>query len=63
MHCKGNSAYSQAETVERLKCDVAAKGIRFFQEIDQAKLAALLVTTSVIGGATLVYRMRAWCCA
>lgn len=37
---KMKSAYSYAETVERLKRDVAAKGIRFFQEIDQAKLAA-----------------------
>ncbi len=37
---KVKSAYSYAETVERLKRDVAAKGIRFFQEIDQAKLAA-----------------------
>jgi uncharacterized protein (DUF302 family) len=34
------SAYSVAETVARLKADVAAKGIRFFEEIDQAKLAA-----------------------
>ena len=33
------SAYSVAETVERLKSDVAGKGITFFQEIDQAKLA------------------------
>jgi uncharacterized protein (DUF302 family) len=34
------SAYSLPETVARLKQDVAAKGIRFFQEIDQAQLAA-----------------------
>ena len=34
------SAYSVAETVARLKADVAAKGITFFMEIDQAKLAA-----------------------
>jgi uncharacterized protein (DUF302 family) len=34
------SAYSVQETVARLKQDVAAKGIRFFQEVDQAKLAA-----------------------
>jgi uncharacterized protein (DUF302 family) len=34
------SAYSVAETVARLKSDVASKGIRFFMEIDQAKLAA-----------------------
>lgn len=34
------SAYPMNETIERLKADVAAKGIKFFQEIDQAKLAA-----------------------
>jgi uncharacterized protein (DUF302 family) len=34
------SAYSLADTVTRLKQDVAAKGIRFFQEIDQSQLAA-----------------------
>jgi uncharacterized protein (DUF302 family) len=34
------SAYGIGETVERLKKDIAAKGILFFQEIDQAALAA-----------------------
>jgi len=34
------SAYGMDETVQRLKKDVAAKGITFFQEIDQAALAA-----------------------
>jgi len=34
------SAYGTEETVERLKKDIAAKGITFFQEIDQAALAA-----------------------
>jgi uncharacterized protein (DUF302 family) len=34
------SAYSIGETVERLKKDVADKGIKFFDEIDQSKLAA-----------------------
>ena len=34
------SAYPLDETVVRLKQDIAAKGIRFFQEIDQYKLAA-----------------------
>src|SRR3981081_4570773 len=34
------SAYGMDETVERLKKDIAAKGITFFQEIDQAALAA-----------------------
>ena len=34
------SAYGFAETVERLKKDIAAKGIMFFSDIDQSKLAA-----------------------
>jgi uncharacterized protein (DUF302 family) len=34
------SAYGFAETVERLKKDIAGKGIMFFSEIDQSKLAA-----------------------
>jgi uncharacterized protein (DUF302 family) len=34
------SAYGVEETVERLKKDIAAKGIVFFQEIDQAAIAA-----------------------
>ena len=34
------SVYGFAETIERLKKDVAAKGIRFFSEIDQTALAA-----------------------
>jgi uncharacterized protein (DUF302 family) len=34
------SVYSMEETVRRLKADVAAKGITFFAEIDQTKLAA-----------------------
>jgi len=34
------SAYGFRETIERLKKDIAAKGIRFFSEIDQSKLAA-----------------------
>jgi len=34
------SAYPMEETVLRLKKDVAAKGIRFFDEIDQAKLGS-----------------------
>jgi len=34
------SAYSVAETVNRLKKDVADKGIIFFSEIDQSELAA-----------------------
>jgi uncharacterized protein (DUF302 family) len=34
------SAYDVAETVTRLKKDIASKGIVFFDEIDQAALAA-----------------------
>jgi len=37
---KVKSAYSVAETVTRLRKDIADKGIMFFQEVDQAKLAA-----------------------
>lgn len=37
---KAKSAYPMAETIDRLKKDVAAKGITFFAEIDQTKLAA-----------------------
>lgn len=34
------SAYPIKETVERLKKDIAEKGIKFFDEIDQSRLAA-----------------------
>lgn len=34
------SAYGMSETIDRLKKDIAAKGIVFFDEIDQSKLAA-----------------------
>jgi uncharacterized protein (DUF302 family) len=34
------SAYPIGKTIDRLKKDVADKGIKFFAEIDQAKLAA-----------------------
>lgn len=34
------SAYPFTETITRLKQDVAVKGLMFFQEVDQAKLAA-----------------------
>jgi uncharacterized protein (DUF302 family) len=34
------SAYGMQETIARLKSDVAAKGIMFFDEIDQTALAA-----------------------
>jgi uncharacterized protein (DUF302 family) len=34
------SSYDFQETIARLKKDIAAKGIRFFSEIDQTELAA-----------------------
>src|SRR5215469_12088602 len=34
------SAFPIEETIERLKKDIADKGIKFFNEIDQSKLAA-----------------------
>jgi uncharacterized protein (DUF302 family) len=34
------SAYGFQDTIARLKADIAAKGIKFFDEIDQSKLAA-----------------------
>jgi uncharacterized protein (DUF302 family) len=34
------SAYPIGETIERLKKDITDKGIKFFDEIDQSKLAA-----------------------
>ena len=37
---KQRSDYGFDETVVRLKADIAAKGIRFFDEIDHAKLGA-----------------------
>jgi uncharacterized protein (DUF302 family) len=37
---KVKSAYPMAETIARLKKDIAGKGIMFFMEVDQAKLAA-----------------------
>jgi uncharacterized protein (DUF302 family) len=37
---KVRSAYSVDETIARIRQDIAAKGILFFQAVDQAKLAA-----------------------
>ena len=36
---KVRSAYSMQDTIARIKQDVEAKGIKFFAEIDQARLA------------------------
>ena len=37
---KAQSAYALAETIDRVKADIKAKGIVLFDDIDQAKLAA-----------------------
>src|SRR5437764_5992151 len=37
---KVESAYPMAETIARIKADIAKKGIMFFDEIDQQQLAA-----------------------
>jgi len=37
---KVKSAYPVDETIARIKQDIAAKGIKFFDEIDQTKLAS-----------------------
>jgi uncharacterized protein (DUF302 family) len=37
---KVKSAYNMQETISRIKKDIADKGILFFSEVDQAKLAA-----------------------
>ena len=52
---KFKSAYSMPETIKRMKKDIADKGIMFFDEIDQAKLAAdagvtLLPSTLLVFG-------------
>jgi uncharacterized protein (DUF302 family) len=49
------SAYPMSETIERLKKDISDKGILFFDEIDQSKLAAdagidLLPSTLLVFG-------------
>ena len=52
---KLRSAYPMPETIARMKKDIADKGIKFFDEIDQAKLAAdagitLLPSTLLVFG-------------
>ena len=52
---KFKSAYPMPETITRMKKDIADKGIKFFDEIDQAKLAAdagvtLLPSTLLVFG-------------
>lgn len=49
------SAYSTDETIVRLKNDIAAKGIRFFVEVDQSLLAAEAgVTLTAVRRSTLL---------
>jgi uncharacterized protein (DUF302 family) len=52
---KFKSAFPMPETIARMKKDIADKGIKFFDEIDQAKLAAdagvtLLPSTLLVFG-------------
>ena len=52
---KFKSAYPMSETIARMKKDIADKGVKFFDEIDQAKLAAdagvtLLPSTLLVFG-------------
>ena len=52
---KFKCAYDMPETIKRMKKDIADKGIMFFDEIDQAKLAAdagvtLLPSTLLVFG-------------
>jgi uncharacterized protein (DUF302 family) len=52
---KFKSAYDMPETIARMKKDIAGKGIMFFAEIDQSKLAAgagikLLPSTLLVFG-------------
>jgi len=52
---KFKSAYPMPETITRMKKDIADKGIKFFDEIDQSKLAAdagitLLPSTLLVFG-------------
>jgi len=52
---KFKSAYDMPETITRIKKDIADKGIMFFDEIDQSKLAAdagvkLLPSTLLVFG-------------
>lgn len=49
---KVKSAYGVDETVARIKANIAAKGITYFQEIDQSKLAA--AAGIKIGRSTLI---------
>ncbi len=49
------SSYGMVETVERLKKDIAAKGIVFFSEVDQGGLAAVAGVPGVKPSVLLVF--------
>src|SRR5215475_314935 len=49
------SAYDVQETVKRLEADIATKGIRFFNEIDQSKLATDAGVANVHPSVLLVF--------
>jgi len=49
------SAYGLAETVARLKKDIAAKGVMFFAEIDQGALAAKAGVSGVAPSVLLMF--------
>ena len=47
------SAVPMQEAIVRIKADIAAKGIKFFSEIDQSKLAADAVTSAKVADGSL----------
>ena len=57
------SAYALGETIDRLKQDIASKGITFFTAIDQSELAAkaginMRSSTLLVFGNPAIYRLR-----
>ena len=54
------SAYDMDETVARIKKDIVAKGVRFFDEIDQAQLAASAGNQVACFSAVGVRQPSAW---
>ena len=50
------SAVPMQEAITRIKADIAAKGIRFFSEIDQAALAAELLAAAGLSRAAVHQR-------
>jgi uncharacterized protein (DUF302 family) len=52
---KSKSAYSVDETVDRIKKDVAAKGIKLFDVIDQSKLAKEAGIANVLPSTLVIF--------